>query len=84
MVTVTITDINDNPPLLSHQVYNLTLSESTETGTLHNLYITYTDADTGNNAAVEYEIEGTSKYLHLFICTVHCTSKFCQSKLYFL
>ncbi|XP_011407489.2 PREDICTED: protocadherin Fat 4-like [Amphimedon queenslandica] len=62
VVTVTITDINDNPPLLSHEVYNLTLSESTETGTLHNLYITYSDIDTGNNAAVDYEIEGTSSF----------------------
>ena len=64
MVTVTITDINDNPPLLSHEVYNLTLSESTETETLHNLYITYSDIDTGDNAAVNYEIEGTSKYMY--------------------
>lgn len=63
VVTITITDYNDNPPVLSSEEYNLTLSESTAVNTLHNLYTSYTDADSGDNAVVDYAIEGTGGYV---------------------
>lgn len=53
--TVTITDINDNPPVFAQSIYHLNVSENVPVDTPVGR-ITATDADTGTNAALRYMI----------------------------
>lgn len=60
-MTITVSDVNDNPPVLSDDEYTLMLSESTPVFSPVNLLISYTDADSGNNGRVTYSLDDTSK-----------------------
>lgn len=63
VVTVTVTDVNDNQPELSEVVYHLTLSEATSVESTHSIaLLSYTDDDSGSNGVGQYSITGTSEY----------------------
>ncbi|XP_076447241.1 protocadherin Fat 4-like [Babylonia areolata] len=55
-VTITITDINDNPPIFSAATYTGTVAENTAVDTSI-LTVTATDADIGTNADITYAID---------------------------
>ncbi|XP_033829792.1 protocadherin gamma-C5-like [Periophthalmus magnuspinnatus] len=52
-ITVTVLDINDNIPLFTKPVYNLTIPENTVSGTVL-VKVEATDPDEGANGQVEY------------------------------
>ena len=54
-VNVSITDINDNPPVFDHSIYFVNLSESASIGTFV-VRVSATDRDSGVNALIEYDI----------------------------
>ncbi|XP_063045437.1 protocadherin alpha-13-like [Engraulis encrasicolus] len=56
-VTVTVLDINDNPPVFSQELYTVTIPENAEFGTVV-LAVTATDIDKDANGELEY-IMGT-------------------------
>ena len=61
-LVVTVTDVNDNPPLFSMPLYEITVNESTPVNHLL-LLIIVTDADTGVNAEVElFIVSGDDDY----------------------
>ena len=54
-VDVTVLDVNDNPPMLSSSVYNITVKEETQAGEV--IYrLSATDLDLGDNAKVTYRL----------------------------
>ncbi|XP_021344023.1 cadherin EGF LAG seven-pass G-type receptor 2-like isoform X2 [Mizuhopecten yessoensis] len=55
-VTITISDVNDNHPIFPHSVYNKTVREDEEPGAKVILSLTAMDADSGDNALVDYSI----------------------------
>ena len=79
VVTITVTDVNDNEPELSEDVYYLTLSEATSVESTHSIaLLSYTDDDSGNNGVGQYSITGTSEYIiiafnvHVICINVTC------------
>lgn len=56
--TVIVEDINDNPPVFSKQIYELTIQEETHTSTT--IQVTATDADSGNNGKITYGLLGAN------------------------
>ncbi|XP_077387674.1 protocadherin gamma-C5-like isoform X4 [Festucalex cinctus] len=55
MITVSITDVNDNPPVFSQSSYNVYLKENGVAGSI--LYsVSASDLDAGENAKVSYSI----------------------------
>jgi len=55
LVVVTVTDINDSPPVFSAQVYSFTVAEDSASGAVVG-HVNSTDADIGTNAEIEYLI----------------------------
>ena len=60
VVTVTITDVNDNRPTFSQDVYNKTLAENLNPGTTV-MTLQANDSDTGDNGNVTYAIDSSSQ-----------------------
>ncbi len=56
---MSILDFNDNPPVLSEEVYSLVIEEDEDIKSTYDIF-SYTDADSGSNALVSYSIN-TSK-----------------------
>ncbi|XP_019739447.1 protocadherin gamma-C5-like [Hippocampus comes] len=55
MISVSITDVNDNPPVFSQSTYNVYLKENRVAGSI--LYsVSASDLDAGENAKVSYSI----------------------------
>ncbi|XP_039982774.1 cadherin-7-like isoform X2 [Xiphias gladius] len=54
-VTVTLTDVNDNPPRFTHKIYQYTVLESLPVQSVV-ARIKATDADIGSNAEMDYRI----------------------------
>lgn len=54
-LNIPIEDANDNQPIFSHQIYNVTLKETTDINTTV-VKVTATDADSGENGRVSYSI----------------------------
>ncbi|XP_053714424.1 cadherin-7a isoform X1 [Synchiropus splendidus] len=54
-VTVTLTDVNDNPPRFTHKIYQYTVLESLPVQSVV-ARIKAADADTGSNAEMDYRI----------------------------
>ncbi|CAL1547411.1 unnamed protein product, partial [Lymnaea stagnalis] len=52
---IKLTDVNDNDPVFRTQIYRANLTENNKKGA-HVLYVTATDADTGDNAKLHYSI----------------------------
>ena len=72
-VKVEVLDVNDNPPVFSHETYKLYLDENMSSGTAFNdqsgvphaqgrSYIKATDADSGINAAIRYELYQNGRF----------------------
>nr|XP_053631087.1 fat-like cadherin-related tumor suppressor homolog isoform X2 [Cherax quadricarinatus] len=57
VVSVQVTDVNDNPPEFLQHFYNITVSEATAIATPV-LTVTTSDEDTGPNAGVSYRLMG--------------------------
>ena len=61
-IKVIVTDENDNPPVFSQTTYTAQIPELSDTGTFV-VQLLATDADSGNNAVIQYGIEdGQSLY----------------------
>lgn len=78
VVTITVTDVNDNQPELSEDIYYLTLSEATSVESTHTIpLLSYTDDDSGINGVGQYSITGTSEYnivaFNVHVLYVHVT-----------
>uniref|UniRef100_A0A8B9FWT6 Cadherin 19 n=1 Tax=Amazona collaria TaxID=241587 RepID=A0A8B9FWT6_9PSIT len=58
-VTINLSDINDNPPKFQQRLYYMTVSEESPVGTTVGK-IFAEDSDIGDNAAMNYSIEGDS------------------------
>ena len=58
IVTVYLTDYNDNPPQFSAQIYNVSVTENQPNGTFV-ADVSSMDADSGINAMVTYSISGS-------------------------
>ncbi|NWV76538.1 CAD19 protein, partial [Dasyornis broadbenti] len=58
-VTINLSDINDNPPKFQHRLYYMRVSEDAPVGTTVGK-IFADDSDVGDNAAMDYFIEGDS------------------------
>ena len=58
-VTVNVLDVNDHPPVLSLDLYELSVTEDTSVNTRFTL-ITATDNDATSNAQIIYSIDITS------------------------
>ena len=52
-VSLSISDVNDNPPVFDEAVYNVSLLETTALGTMIERVLA-TDLDIGSNSALEY------------------------------
>ncbi|KAM7338028.1 hypothetical protein ACRRTK_004147 [Alexandromys fortis] len=67
-VDVLVDDVNDNPPVFDQPTYNTTLSEASLIGTPV-LQLVSTDADSGNNKVVHYQIVqdtyNSTDYFHI-------------------
>ena len=72
-VKVEVQDVNDNPPVFSHQTYKLYMDENMSAGSTFSKqprvphaqgssHIETTDADTGSNAAIRYELREYGKF----------------------
>lgn len=55
-VVVLLTDVNDNPPIFSNDIYTVSLTENNMPNTLL-LNASATDIDSGSNADIQYSIE---------------------------
>ncbi|XP_062580598.1 protocadherin beta-11-like [Saccostrea cucullata] len=55
LVNVRITDVNDNAPMLSSTIYNVSVREDVAVGTVI-LTLSATDLDTGKNAEIRYRL----------------------------
>ena len=58
-VTITITDINDNPPIFSATTYSGSVAENSAVGTSI-LSVVATDADIGVNAAITFTLDAST------------------------
>ncbi|NXH96028.1 CAD19 protein, partial [Pachycephala philippinensis] len=58
-VTINLSDVNDNPPKFQHRLYYMSVSEEAPVGTTVGKVFAE-DSDTGDNAAMDYFIEGDS------------------------
>ncbi|NWV43322.1 CAD19 protein, partial [Grantiella picta] len=58
-VTINLSDINDNPPKFPQRLYHMRVSEDAPVGTTVGKVFAE-DSDIGNNAAMDYFIEGDS------------------------
>ncbi|XP_061850629.1 cadherin-19 [Colius striatus] len=58
-VTINLSDVNDNPPKFQQQLYYMTVSEDAPVGTTMGKVFAE-DSDIGENAAMDYFIEGDS------------------------
>ena len=58
---MSILDVNDNAPVLSDNVYDLIIEEDEAVGSIIDISISYSDADSGSNAMSTYSIN-TGKY----------------------
>ncbi|KAB0365705.1 hypothetical protein FD754_009861 [Muntiacus muntjak] len=67
-IDLLVNDVNDNPPIFSQPTYNTTLSEASLIGTPV-LQVVSTDADSGNNKVVHYQIVqdtyNSTDYFHI-------------------
>ena len=64
LVNITIVDLNDNDPVFSKSIYNVTVNENTPAG-VEILAVSATDKDEGVNGKVEYSFQndpGSSKF----------------------
>ncbi|XP_019400898.1 PREDICTED: cadherin-19 isoform X2 [Crocodylus porosus] len=61
-VTINLSDINDNAPKFQHTLYHMTVSEAAPVGTTIGK-IMADDSDIGENAAMNYVIEGDASYV---------------------
>ena len=52
-VSLSISDVNDNPPMFDEAVYNVSLLETTAQGTIIERVLA-TDLDIGSNSVLEY------------------------------
>ncbi|XP_023230562.1 cadherin-related tumor suppressor-like, partial [Centruroides sculpturatus] len=59
MLTIIVTDINDNPPLFSSPIYDVYIAENEPAGTSIT-HLTALDIDSSRNAIVQYSIVGGS------------------------
>ena len=59
MVTILVTDVDDNPPVFEQLFYSANVSEDANIGSLL-LTLQANDSDSGRNAAVEYHLANTS------------------------
>lgn len=61
---MSISDVNDNPPVFDEAVYNISLLETTALGTIIERVLA-TDLDIGSNSALEYSfIDGNTDGEH--------------------
>ncbi|NXU42542.1 CAD19 protein, partial [Drymodes brunneopygia] len=58
-VTINLSDVNDNPPKFQHRLYYMSVSEEAPVGTTVGKVFAE-DSDIGDNAAMDYFIEGDS------------------------
>ncbi|XP_064006361.1 cadherin-19-like isoform X2 [Pogoniulus pusillus] len=58
-VTIYLSDVNDNPPKFQQELYSMSISEEAPVGTTVGR-VSAEDADVGENAAMNYSIEGDS------------------------
>ncbi len=61
LVTLSLTDVNDNPPLFSDSVYIQSVSESIPSGS-RVLTVSATDADAGLNKQFSFSLSGSSTF----------------------
>ena len=72
-VKIEVLDVNDNPPVFSHQTYKLYMEENMSAGSVFNAqpggprgqapsHIEAADADTDSNAAIRYELKQHGRY----------------------
>ena len=57
-LTIQVTDVNDNPPVLSRDVYYNVAIENSTVGTVVIDFIEATDIDSGDNEIVNFRLEG--------------------------
>ena len=61
LVTIDITDINDNAPVFSSSLYRRTISEAENIGSPV-LTVSAVDVDFGSNSVIQYTLQGTSVF----------------------
>ncbi|NWU11627.1 CAD19 protein, partial [Cephalopterus ornatus] len=61
-VTINLSDINDNPPKFQQRLYHMSVSEDAPVGTTVGKVFAE-DSDIGENAAMNYSIEGDSSHV---------------------
>ncbi|XP_050179345.1 cadherin-19 isoform X2 [Myiozetetes cayanensis] len=61
-VTINLSDINDNPPKFQQRLYHMSVSEEAPVGTVVGKVFAE-DNDIGENAAMNYSIEGDSSHV---------------------
>ncbi|NWU82849.1 CAD19 protein, partial [Onychorhynchus coronatus] len=61
-VTINLSDINDNPPKFQQRLYHMSVSEEAPVGTTVGKVFAE-DSDIGENAAMNYSIEGDSSHV---------------------
>lgn len=59
-IVISVTDVNDNPPVFSRAEYSLVLSESAAAGT-EILHLSATDPDSAPNGEIQYSISSGDK-----------------------
>ncbi|KAM9064823.1 protocadherin gamma-B1-like [Sarcophilus harrisii] len=64
-IRINVTDVNDNWPVFSQEVYRISLRENLPAGSSV-LQVTATDQDEGNNAEITYSISTVETPKHLF------------------
>ncbi|XP_074147750.1 protocadherin gamma-B1 isoform X26 [Sminthopsis crassicaudata] len=64
-IRINVTDVNDNWPVFSQEVYRISLRENLPPGSSV-LQVTATDQDEGNNAEITYSISTMETSKHLF------------------
>ena len=77
-VKVEVLDVNDNPPVFSHETYKLYIEENMSSGSAFSdqsgiphsqgsSHIEAIDADSGSNAAIRYELHQPGRFLKIFL-----------------
>ncbi|XP_027578921.1 cadherin-19 [Pipra filicauda] len=61
-VTINLSDVNDNPPKFQQRLYHMSVSEEAPVGTTVGKVFAE-DSDIGENAAMNYSIEGDSSHV---------------------
>ncbi|XP_077208962.1 cadherin-19-like isoform X2 [Paroedura picta] len=64
--TINLSDVNDNPPRFPHRRYHMNISEAAPIGTILGKILAE-DSDIGDNAAMNYEIEGHASHIFYII-----------------